>query len=110
MQTINPVGAGGAGWKRMVTISASHHIRGNWAQGRGHWQPVLRFSHSQKKDDKGGITQVTLVLPMPEGKSYKTAKGHGCSGWRQNFLASSVDREEASRTRAGEGDRHHPRS
>lgn len=40
-------------------------------------------------------TQVTLVLPMPEGKRYQTAKGHSCSGLGQNFLVSKcIQREE----------------
>lgn len=32
---------------------------------------------------------------MPEGKSYRTAKGHSGSAFRQNRLLSSVDRKEA---------------
>lgn len=98
MQTINPVVAGGGGGVGGAETDRHHSapcIKGNWAQGWGNWQPILGFSHSWKKDLKDWITQVTRVLLVPEGKSHKAAKGLGCSGFRQNFLVSSVNQEEA---------------
>ena len=80
-------------WKRTATIQ--HPAPRKTGHGRGDWQPNLGHSHSSKKELKGRITQLTLVLSMPEGTSDMTPKGHDCFGFRQNCLVSRVDRKEA---------------
>lgn len=54
----------------------------------------LAANSSWKKEPKDWITQLTLVLHMPKGSGYKTAKRHGCLEFGQIWLVSSCDRRK----------------
>lgn len=54
----------------------------------------LAANSSWKKEPKDWITQLMLILHMPKGSSYKTAKEHGYLEFRQNCLVSGCDRRK----------------